>query len=149
MNLVILSGRLTKDWELKYLQDGKAIAKNILAVDGMKKQNGEKDTDFIGLTLFGKSAEFASNNTIKANRVNVIGRWKTGSYEKDGKKIYTNDCLVTEFKPIDWANSNNQQQPQQQPQQQQQYNYQQQPISNDPFATGNGSINISEDDLPF
>ena len=54
MNLVVLTGRLTRDPELKFGQSGKAYSRFSLAVD-RPFQKGE--TDFINCVAFGKTAE--------------------------------------------------------------------------------------------
>jgi len=86
------TGRLTKDVELRYTYDGRAVAKYTLACDRSKD-----DTDFIPCVAFGKSAEFAGKWFQKGTKVEVVGTIKTGSYEnKDGKKVYTTDVWVIE-----------------------------------------------------
>ena len=47
INTVALTGRMTKDPDLKYTQSGKAVATFSLAVDrNFKDNNGNKITDF-------------------------------------------------------------------------------------------------------
>lgn len=83
MNRVILGGRLTKDPE------GEKNARYTLAVDGY-----EDHTDFISCVCFGSTADFAKKYLKKGTKVYVEGRIRTGSYEKDGKKVYTTDVIV-------------------------------------------------------
>ena len=61
MNRVILVGRLTKDPEIRYLQEPNpmAITRYVLAVNRKYAKQGEQQADFITCTAFGKSAEFA------------------------------------------------------------------------------------------
>ena len=60
MNKTILMGRLTKDPEVKYLQDenSTAMARYTLAVDRRYRKDGKAETDFISCVTFGKNAEF-------------------------------------------------------------------------------------------
>ena len=104
MNKVILLGRLVRDPEIRYSAgaESKAVAKFTLAVDRAYKKEGEQSADFINCTAFGKSAEFAEKYFRKGQKILVEGRWQTGSYEKDGHKYYTNDCIVERF---DFADS--------------------------------------------
>ena len=95
MNKVILSGRLTRDAEVRTTNEGLAIARFTMAVDRGKK-NGESQTDFIGCIAFGKTAELIEKYVNKGSKILVEGSWQTGSYEKDGKKVYTNDCVVNQ-----------------------------------------------------
>ena len=85
-------GRLTRDPEIRYTQGSEqmCIAKFSLAVDRIKK--GE--ADFISCVAFGKNGEFCEKYLRKGTKIALEGRWQTGSYEKDGKKFYTNDCVV-------------------------------------------------------
>lgn len=90
MNKVVLIGRMTKDAQLGYTSNTqKAVAKFTLAVDRINE-----GTDFINCTAFGKQAENIEKFVKKGNRLAVAGRIQTGSYEKDGQKIYTTDIIV-------------------------------------------------------
>lgn len=92
MNKVILMGRLVRDPEVRYTQDGKAVGKFTLAVNRAYKKD---EADFINCVAFGKSAEFAEKYLNKGTKIALDGRWQTGSYtNKDGQKVYTNDCIV-------------------------------------------------------
>lgn len=96
MNKVILYGRLTRDPEIRYTagQENKAVARFNLAVDREYKKDGEAQADFISCVAFGKTAEFIEKHIRKGSKILLEGRWQTGSYEKDGHKYYTNDCIV-------------------------------------------------------
>lgn len=91
MNKVILCGRLTKDPDVRYSQGEKtmAIARYSLAIDRYKD-----GTDYPSIIAFGKQGEFAEKYLKKGMKILVEGRIQTGSYEKDGKKIYTTDVVV-------------------------------------------------------
>ncbi len=97
MNKVILMGRLTKDPDIRYSQGEKptAIARISLAVDRKFKQDGQPTADFINCLAFGKRAEFLEKYCRKGTKLVIDGSWQTGSYtNKDGNKVYTNDCLI-------------------------------------------------------
>lgn len=97
MNKVILMGRCTKDPDIRYSQGEKstAIARFTLAVDRKFKQDGQPTADFINCLAFGKRAEFMEKYCRKGTKLVVEGSWQTGNYtNKDGNKVYTNDCLV-------------------------------------------------------
>lgn len=59
----------------------------------------------ISCTVFGKGAEFAEQYLHKGTKIAVIGRIQTGSYEKDGKRIYTTDVIVEEQEFAESKNS--------------------------------------------
>ena len=94
MNSVSLTGRLTKDPEVRYGASGNAVAKFTLAVDRAFKRDGEQTADFISITCFGKTAELVEKYVGKGRLVGVTGRIQTGSYEKDGRKVYTTDVVA-------------------------------------------------------
>lgn len=98
MNKVILSGRLTKDPEVRYSQGDKstAVARYTLAVQRtFKNSNGEQDADFISCVAFGKQGEFAGKYLKQGTKIIISGRIQTGSYtNKDGAKVYTTDVVI-------------------------------------------------------
>lgn len=88
MNKVVLIGRLTKDPEVRYTQNQKVVCQFTLAVDRpFRNQNGEQETDFITVVLWGKSAELVGNSCAKGHRLGVEGRIQVHTYEdKDTHK---------------------------------------------------------------
>lgn len=114
MNLVALYGRLTRDPELKYSQGGTANCFATIAVDrGLSKEkrqqaeaSGQPTADFIGIKAFGKTAEMLANYFRKGNRIAVEGRISTGSYEKNGERVYTTDVIVGRVHFIESATEN-------------------------------------------
>ena len=100
MNKVILMGRLTRDPDIRYSQGEKAtaVARFSIAVDRRFRQDGQPTADFINCLAFGKRAEFLEKYCRKGTKLVVEGSWQTGSYtNKDGNKVYTNECLVENF----------------------------------------------------
>lgn len=97
MNKVILMGRLTKDPEVKYTQTGKVVTQFTLAVDRpFKDANGNKETDFIPVVVWGKAAELVGNSCQKGHRLLVDGRLQIRSYEdKDGSKRWVTEIIVS------------------------------------------------------
>lgn len=98
MNKVILMGRPTKDPDTRIGQGMTPItvSRYTLAINKRFKKQGEPDADFINCVAFGKSAEFAEKFLKKGQMISVVGRLQTGSYEKDGRKVYTTDVVVEE-----------------------------------------------------
>lgn len=100
MNKVILIGNLTKDPEVRYTQSNEpmAVARYSIAVTRKGRDAG---TDFISCVAFGKNGEFAEKFLHKGMKIAVVGRIQTGSYEKDGHKIYTTDVVVEEHEFVE------------------------------------------------
>lgn len=116
MNTVILTGRITKDLELKYTQNGKAYCRFILAVDrGLSKEkkqeaeaNGQPTADFINCVAWGVTAEVLNRYTAKGKKILVNGSIETGSYTmQDGSKRYTTDVLVNRIEILEFDDNNN------------------------------------------
>ena len=106
MNQVIISGRLTKDVECKYTQNQMAVARFNIAIDRGKDRNGEsRGADFPSCVAFGKTAENLEKFSGKGLRIAIIGHIQTGSYDKDGQKVYTTDIVADRIEFIDWKNS--------------------------------------------
>lgn len=99
MNKVILIGRLTKDIELSKTQSGKSFARFTLAVNRRFKSNDQQgqDADFISCVVWDKRAETMYQYLSKGSQVGIEGRIQTGSYERDGQRVYTTDIVVENF----------------------------------------------------
>lgn len=94
MNSVQLIGRLTKDPDVRDAGETK-VAKFSIAIDRGKKANGESaGTDYPSITCFGKTAELVGKYLSKGRQIAVVGRLQTGSYEKDGHRVYTTDVIA-------------------------------------------------------
>lgn len=93
MNSVSLMGRLVKDPTVRYTQGAtpKAVANFTLAV---QDDYDKEKADFISCVAWGKTAELVEKYCHKGDFIGVNGKISTGSYEKDGKKIYTTDVIV-------------------------------------------------------
>lgn len=131
MNKVTLLGRLTKDIELRYSNAGVAVAKFSLALDRGKDQSGNsKGADFPNCIAFGKTAEALSKwSSGKGGRILIEGHIQTGSYEKEGRKVYTTDVVADRIDIIDFR-ARDEAPPQQ-------------------FDVPEGFEMVEDDDLPF
>lgn len=153
INRVVLTGRLTKDPELRTTQSGLSVAAFNLAVDRQyTNSKGERDTDFISCVIWRKAAENFCNFTSKGSLVGIDGRIQTRNYQdNDGKKVYVTEIVVDNFalleskkdrKNNNAGNKNN-------------GNYDKgnnganYDNSQDPFNGSGDTIDISDDDLPF
>lgn len=151
MNNVSLVGRLTKEPELKYTQNGVAVCNFTLAVNRpFKNANGENEADFIMVQVWRKPAENAANFLNKGSQAAVNGRISTRHYENDkGDRVYVTEVVADFVQFLDPK-----------PQNQGQGNYQKQSNpyadnsstlnqNSNQFQAGGGPIAVSDDDLPF
>ena len=99
MNKVILSGRVTKDIEMRYTQTGKAVARFILAVNRRISKDKEKQqTDFIPIVVWDKLAEVCSKYLTKGSQILVEGYLQIRDYvAQDGKKHYIAEVIAQEL----------------------------------------------------
>jgi len=93
INFVALSGRLTRDPELKTTQSGLSVCTATLAVD--RGYGQDKQTDFLPIQLWRGSAETLEKYCRKGDKITVIGALHSRSFEdKDGNKRTTYEVTV-------------------------------------------------------
>jgi len=99
INQVALTGRLTRDVELRYTQSGTAVATFTLAVDRQfTNAQGDRESDFISCVVWRKSAENFSNFTRKGSLVGVEGRLQSRTYDNaQGQRVYVTEVVVDNF----------------------------------------------------
>ena len=138
INRVVLTGRLTKDVELKATASGLNVASFTVAVDGFgrdQNNNPVNQASFINCVAWNTQAKFISTYCKKGSLVALEGRLQTRSYDrKDGTKAYVTEVIadrVENLSPRDntTANENN--------------GY----AINE--AEDNQTLSYSDDDLPF
>ncbi|WP_067930382.1 single-stranded DNA-binding protein [Alicyclobacillus kakegawensis] len=154
LNRVILIGRLTADPELRYTNNGTAVASFTLAVDRMRNnQNGERETDFINIVVWQKQAEICAQYLHKGRLAAVDGRLQIRSYEnREGQRVRVAEVVAESVRFLDRgmdtaampnrpaaaAAMGNRPAAQRTPS-----------FDDDPFADDSEMIDISDDDLPF
>lgn len=153
MNKVVLVGRLTKDPELRNTNSGLPVTSFTVAINRtFKNKEGNYDTDFLNVSIFGKQAENVSKYCSKGSQVGVEGRIQTRSYDaEDGSKRYVTEIIAdsVEFLGSKKDNSNSN-------------DYIDAPSETpvdvpneieipkeDPFKNFGSEVVLSDDDLPF
>jgi single-strand DNA-binding protein len=109
MNKIILVGNLTRDPEIRVIEEsGKALTKITIAVQRpFRNTNGEKEADFIQVVFFDKRAETVAEFFKKGDPISVSGRLQTRNYEdKDGKRRYITEVVADDFQFIHSRRSN-------------------------------------------
>lgn len=95
INSVNLTGRLTRDPDIRYTDNGDCIARFSLAVDRRFKSEGGPTADFPSCVAFRKTAEFVEKYFRKGMKLELTGHLQTGSYtNRDGVKVYTTDVVA-------------------------------------------------------
>jgi len=101
MNKIILVGRLTRDPETKDV-NGKTVANFTVAVDRrFKNKDGQKETDFVPVVVWGKSAEFCGSYLNKGDQISLAGRLQVRNYDdRDGNKRYITEVVADEVNSL-------------------------------------------------
>jgi single-strand DNA-binding protein len=137
MNKVLLIGRLTKDAELRYTANGKAVASFTVAV-----QRNKEEADFINCVAWNKTAENLANYTSKGSLIGVEGSIQTRSYKNnEGKTVYVTEVWAQSVEFLSSKGKGSGSQNNTPTNQNEAYN--------DPFAGEGTPSDISDDDLPF
>lgn len=141
INRSVITGRLTRDIELKYLPNGVAVANFTVAVNrSFKNADGEQEADFINVVVFKKQAENAANYVGKGSLVGIDGRIQTRNYEnKEGQKVYVTEIIAESVQFLESKSANKSNSPEK-------------PDSSTgkpDLYKGAKPIDISDDDLPF
>ena len=137
-NLVVISGRLTRDPDLKFISSGKAVCQLSLAnTRYYKDKSGERkeDTSFVDVTCWDKTAEWVGESLKKGRPVMVEGRLKSESWEDktSGQKRSKLAIQATSVVPLDWDGEKGESRPTSQPK---------------PAATNQEEL-PQDDDIPF
>jgi single-strand DNA-binding protein len=137
LNKVILIGRSTKDFELRYTPTGVAVAQGTIAVDRPVAKDKEKESDFINLVVWRQLAEVCANYIKKGHRFACEGRIQVRNYENnEGKKVYVTEVVIDRVEFLESKNGNSQ-------------NANNNSSQSYPFRDDGKPIDISDDDLPF
>lgn len=138
LNRVVLTGHFTKDPEVRATPSGLSVVQFTLGVQRQfSRKDGERESDFISCVAWRKTAENIGKYFHKGDLIGVDGRIQTRSYEdKNGQRVYVTEVVVDNFAFLNSKSSS-------------QSNNNQQNQSTDPFAGNDGSVDITQDDLPF
>lgn len=112
-NLVVLTGRLTADPELKTTPNGVSVTSFSIAVEIRYKQGEERQADFINIVAWRSSAEFICKYFKKGSMIGIEGSIQTRKYQdRDGNnrtafEVVANNVQFVEFKKADNNSDNN------------------------------------------
>lgn len=103
LNRIILIGRLTADPQLRYTQNGTAVANFRLAVERARpNQQGEREVDFIDIVTWQRLAETCANNLNKGRLVAAEGRLQIREYEHEGQRRRVAEVVADNVRFLDW-----------------------------------------------
>lgn len=140
MNKIILTGRLTKDVELRCTAGGNYVADFTIAVNRPVSNDGERKADFILCRVWKKQAENLAKYQGKGSLIAVEGAYRTDSYTDDtGKTQYRNYVLATNIEYLESKKNNDTETSTEETTTEQ----------SDPYEEFGQQIAIDESDLPF
>lgn len=94
-NIVVLTGRLTANPELRTTQSGISVCSFTIAVNRMQRANEEQQTDFINIVAWRQNAEFISKYFKKGNLIGIEGSIQTRNYtDKNGNNRTAFEVVV-------------------------------------------------------
>lgn len=106
MNIVILSGNICNEWNVRTTISGKMVVTNTIAV-----RDGKDRSQFIKIKAWETTADLLTKYIAKGDKVTLQGMFKTDKYEKDGEEKYFNYILINQFefgyKPKNSSDPNN------------------------------------------
>ena len=85
LNEVVISGRLTRDSELRYTPSGTAVTDVIIASNRVWSKDSDKqeETTFVDITIWGRQAESLQEYLVKGRHIMVVGRLKLNKWETE------------------------------------------------------------------
>lgn len=134
-------GRLGKDPEMRYANNGNAVASfSIACGESWKDKDGNKqeNTEWVNVTAFGKLAEIIGKYLVKGKQVYISGKLKTEKWQdKDGNDRWTTKVIANQMQMLGGRDDNQGGQQNSRPTQQSQPAPQQTPMAD------------LDDDIPF
>ena len=98
INRVVLTGRLTRDLELRRTQSGTPVVSFTLAVDRNFRKDGQPEADFIQCVAWNRQAEAMAQYLHRGSLIGIDGHLQTRNYEnQQGQRVYVTEVMVDSF----------------------------------------------------
>ena len=103
-NLVVLTGRLTADPELRYTANNTPVTSFSIAVNRRYKAGEESQADFINIVAWRQTAEFVTKYFSKGSMIGIEGSIQTRRYQdKDGNNRTAFEVVADDVQFADFA----------------------------------------------
>ena len=100
INNVVITGRLTRDPQLKKLNTGIDLTNISIAVN--EKYKNEVDVSYFNCSAFGKLAEVLNEYFKKGDRINIVGKLKQNRWQdKDGKMKERIEIIIQQLEFVE------------------------------------------------
>lgn len=107
MNKIWLTGRITKDLELRSTKNGTDVCEFTIAVNRPTSRDGEQKADFVNCVVYGTQAKNFSKYQKKGNLIAVLGEYRVDSWQKEDKWYNKNYVLVNSIEYLQKAEEKN------------------------------------------
>jgi single-strand DNA-binding protein len=110
MNKVIMTGRLTKDPDIRKPEDegGVSIANFTLAINRKIKSGNQEETDYFDCIAFEKLAIFTEKYLRQGSKILITGKLQNNNYiGRDSKKVYGVKIVLDEIEFAESKSKNN------------------------------------------
>lgn len=139
MNKVMITGRLTRDPELRYTGSNVPVCEFTVATNRPVNRDGERVADFITCVAWRGLGENVSKYQRKGNLVGIVGSMRTDTFDKaDGTKGYKTYVLADEVEFLESKKTAVDEEPAEAPVEE-----------SDPYADFGASLEITDEELPF
>lgn len=144
LNKVILIGRLGRDPEVRYMQNGEAVCNfSVATSESWKDQSGQRQerVEWHNITMYRRLAEIAGQYLKKGSQVYLEGKIQSRKYtDKNGAERTAYDIIANEMKMLGGGNDSGQQSTQHTPPEH--------PRRQAPVAPA-APVDDVDDDIPF
>jgi single-strand DNA-binding protein len=97
INRVILVGRLTRNAELKYTNNGSAVSRFGIAINQRRKKDDQwvDEAHFFDVVVWGKTAESLNQYLLKGKQIGIEGQLRQDRWEQDGQSRSKVEIVAT------------------------------------------------------
>lgn len=115
INSVVLTGRLTKDVQVRKTASGKSVVSLTVAVDRGRKAEGQPSADYVPCMAWEKTAELLGQYCHKGSLIGIEGRVQTRNYTDPNtqKKVYVTEVVINNLTFLESKNQQQQTEPEQ------------------------------------
>lgn len=104
LNKVMVIGRLGKNPEIRYTNEGKAVCSfSVATTEYWRDKQGQRQekTEWVNVVAWERLADQAQSYLSKGSILYVEGKLSTKSWEQEGQKKYKTEVIASQFRFLD------------------------------------------------
>ena len=101
MNRIVLTGRITKDLELRKTKNDNSVCEFTIAVNRPTSRDGEQKADFVNCVVYGIPAINLTKYQKKGNLIAILGEYRIDSWQKEDKWYNKNYVAVNQIEYLE------------------------------------------------